>query len=154
MLTDEERGEIEAELPHYATRKAVCIDAMKIVQKRRGWVSDEALEDIGEFLGMSASELDGIASFYNLIFRKPVGRHVIFVCDSVSCWIMGADRQFRCIADRLGIAAGQTTADRRFTLLPIVCLGACDRAPVMMIDDDLHTHIEAAKIDRILESYP
>src|SRR4051794_27334062 len=111
MLTDEERGEIEAELPHYATRQAVCIDAMRIVQKRRGWVSDEALEDIGEFLGMSASELDGIVSFYNLIFRKPVARHVIFICDSVSCWIMGAERQFRGIADRLGIAAGQTTVD-------------------------------------------
>ena len=95
MLAPEERTEIEAEFPHYPNRKAVCIDAMKIVQKHRGWVSDEALRDIGELLGMSDADLDGVATFYNLIFRQPVGRHVIYLCDSVSCWIMGADRQCR-----------------------------------------------------------
>ena len=78
MLTPEERTEIEAEFPHYPNRKAVCIDALKIVQRHRGWVSDEALRDIGELLGMSADDLDGVATFYNLIFRRPVGRHVIF----------------------------------------------------------------------------
>ena len=88
MLAPEERTEIEAEFPHYPNRKAVCIDAMKIVQKHRGWVSDEALHDIGELLGMSDADLDGIATFYNLIFRRPVGRHVIYLCDSVSCWII------------------------------------------------------------------
>jgi NADH-quinone oxidoreductase subunit E len=153
MLTDEERREIENEIPHYAARQAVSIDAMKIVQKHRGWVSDEALRDISELLGVSAAELDGVATFYNLIFRKPVGRHVIYLCDSVSCWIMGSVRQFQHFRDRLGAAPGETTSDGRFTLLPIVCLGACDRAPVMMIDSDLHTELEPAKIDRILETY-
>ena len=71
MLTDEERREIEDEFPHYATRRAVCIDALKIVQKHRGWVSDEALRDIGELLGLSVTDLDGVATFYNLIFRRP-----------------------------------------------------------------------------------
>ena len=154
MLSDAERREIEHELPHYATRQAVCIDAMKIVQRHRGWVSDEALKDIGDLLGMSQAELDGVASFYNLIFRRPVGRHVIYVCDSVSCWIMGSDRQFRHLTERLGAAPGETTSDGRFTLLPIVCLGACEQAPVMMIDDDLHAEIEPAKIDRLLQNYP
>ena len=153
MLSEEERREIEAEFPHYPTRQAVCIDAMKIVQKHRGWVSDEALRDIGELLGMALAELDGIATFYNLIFRQPVGRHVIYMCDSVSCWIMNSDRQFRHLRERLGTAPGETTADGRFTVLPIVCLGACDHAPVMMVDDDLHTELEPAKIDGILEKY-
>jgi len=154
MLTDEERREIENEFPHYATRRAVCIDAMKIVQKRRGWVPDEALLDISELLGVSPAELDGIATFYNLIFRQPVGRHVIYVCDSVSCWIMGAEHQFRQLSQQLGIRPGETTPDGRFTLLPIVCLGACDRAPVLMVDGNLHTEIEPAKIDGILQNYP
>jgi NADH-quinone oxidoreductase subunit E len=154
MLTDEERREIENEFPRYATRRAVCIDAMKIVQKHRGWVSDDALQDIGELLDMSAAELDGIATFYNLIFRQPVGRHVIYVCDSVSCWIMDAERQFRHLSKQLGVQPGQTTADGRFTVVPIVCLGACDHAPVMMVDDDLHGDLEPAKIDQILGSYP
>jgi NADH-quinone oxidoreductase subunit E len=154
MLTAEERREIENEFPHYATRRAVCIDAMKIVQKHRGWVSDDALQDIGDLLDMSPAELDGVATFYNLIFRRPVGRHVIHVCDSVSCWIMDGERQFEYLAKQLGVRAGETTGDGRFTLLPIVCLGACDRAPVMLVDDDLHIEIEPAKIDRILKNYP
>jgi NADH-quinone oxidoreductase subunit E len=153
MLAPEERTEIEAEFPHYPNRKAVCIDAMKIVQKHRGWVPDEALHDLGELLGMSEADLDGIATFYNLIFRRPVGRHVIYICDSVSCWIMGSDRQCSHLAERLKLQPGGATADGRFTLIPIVCLGACDHAPVMMIDDDTHFDLTPEKIDRILERY-
>src|SRR6476469_1171240 len=149
MLTPEERTAIEAEFPHYPNRKAVCIDAMKIVQKHRGWVSDEALHDIGELLGMSDADLDGVATFYNLIFRRPVGKHVIYLCDSVSCWIMGCSQVRDHLGTRLGTRFGETTADGRFTLLPIVCLGACDHAPVMMIDDDLHLDLEPAKTDEI-----
>ncbi|HEU0139388.1 MAG TPA: NADH-quinone oxidoreductase subunit NuoE [Bryobacteraceae bacterium] len=153
MLSDEERREIEQEFPRYPTRQAVSIDAMKIVQKHRGWVSDEALHDIAELLGMPASELDSVATFYNLIFRRPVGRHVIFLCDSVSCWIMDYERQRRHITEKLGIGFGETTGDGRFTLLPIVCLGACDHAPAMMIDGDYHLDLDPQKIDTILEDY-
>src|SRR5579872_7299619 len=103
MLAPEERTEIEAEFPHYPNRKAVCLDAMKIVQKHRGWVSDEALKDVAAFLGMSVDELDGIATFYNMIFRKPVGRHVILLCDSVSCWVMGYERMRARLIERLRI---------------------------------------------------
>lgn len=153
MLTPEEVHEIEEEFPRYPRRDAVCIDAMKIVQKHRGWVSDESIRDIAHLLGMSPAELDGIATFYNLIFRKPVGRHVIMVCDSVSCWIMGYDRVREHLTKRLGVGLGQTTADDRFTLLPIVCLGCCDRAPAMMVDNDLHGNLDAARIDAALEQY-
>ncbi len=153
MLTEEERAEIEAEFPHYPNRQAVCIDAMRIVQKRRGWVSDEAIRDIGELLGMSAADLDGVATFYNLIFRQPVGRHVIYLCDSVSCWIMGCNGLFRHFAERKGLKPGATTPDGRFTLVPIVCLGACDHAPAMMVDAETHGDLDASKVDSILESY-
>jgi NADH-quinone oxidoreductase subunit E len=153
MLTPEERQEIEAEFSHYPTKQAVCIDAMRIVQRRRGWVSDESIRDIAELLGMSPDDLDGIATFYNLIYRKPVGRHVILVCDSVSCWIMGYDRIREHLSSRLGVQLGETTGDGRFTLLPIVCLGDCDHAPVMMIDEDLHRNLDGEKIDRALENY-
>ena len=154
MLTPEERAEIEAEFPHYPNRKAVCIDAMKIVQAHRGWLSDQALQDIGELLEVSTADLDSVATFYNLLFRHPVGRHVIYLCDSVSCWIMGSDRQFSHVCQRLKIVPGETAADGRFTLLPIVCLGACDHAPVMMIDGDTHFDLTPEKIDGILERYP
>ena len=153
MLRPEERQEIEAELEHYPTKQAVCIDAMLIVQKHRGWVSDESLKDLAEFLGMSVEDLDGVATFYNLIFRQPVGRHVIMVCDSVSCWIMGYERLRKHLTSRLGIQMGETTADGRFTLLPIVCLGTCDHAPAMMVDGDLHRDLDPEKVNAILERY-
>jgi NADH-quinone oxidoreductase subunit E len=153
LLSPEERQEIEAELAHYPNKQAVSIDAMKIVQRHRGWVSDESLRDIAEFLRMSTDDLDSVATFYNLIFRKPVGRHVIMVCDSVSCWIMGCDRVREHLCSRLGIKPGETTADGRFTLLPIVCLGACDHAPVMMVDDDLHQDLDTGRFDNLLEKY-
>lgn len=153
MLSARERREIEAELKHFQDPQAVCVDAMKIVQRYRGWVSDEALKDISELLGMSIEDLDGVATFYNLIFRRPVGRHVILACDSVSCWLMGYERVRDHLFQRLGIKMGETTADGRFTLLPIVCLGACDRAPVMMIDDDTHMDLTPAGIDAVLERY-
>ncbi|MFZ0612275.1 MAG: NADH-quinone oxidoreductase subunit NuoE [Desulfobacterales bacterium] len=153
MLTAEEIAEIEAEFPLYEQRRAVCIDALKIVQRHRGWVSDDILGDLARFLGMTADELDSVATFYNLIFRKPVGRHVILVCDSVSCWIMGYDHLLERLQEHLGIGFGQTTADNRFTLLPSVCLGACDHAPVMMIDEDLHLDVDPQALERILARY-
>lgn len=154
MLTPEERREIEAELAHYPAKQAVCIDAMRIVQKHRRWVSDDSLQDLAEFLGMSFEDLDGVATFYNLIFRRPVGRHAILVCDSVSCWIMGYERLREQLSSRLGIPMGETTADGRFTLLPIVCLGTCDHAPAMTVDGDLHRDVDPQAVDGILEQYP
>jgi NADH-quinone oxidoreductase subunit E len=137
----------------YAQKRAASIEALKVVQQHRGWVSDEALDEVAELLEMTPDELDGVATFYNLIFRKPVGRHVILVCDSVSCWIMGYDNLRDHLKSRLGIDLGETTADGRFTLLPSVCLGACDHAPVMMIDDDLHLDLTPERIDQILAGY-
>jgi NADH-quinone oxidoreductase subunit E len=153
VLSREERKEIEFELGRYPTKRAVCIDALKIVQRHRGWVSDEGLKDIAEILEMSVEELDGVATFYNLIFRKPVGRHVMMVCDSVSCWLTGYEEVHKDVTRRLGIKFGETTVDGRFTLLPIVCLGACDRAPAMMVDGNLHPNLDAQKIEGILEEY-
>lgn len=151
MLTIEEKREIEDEFPRYETRPAVCIEAMKVVQKHRGWVSDEGIRDIAEFLDMTPDELDAVATFYNLIFRKPVGQHVIFLCDSVTCWIMGYERMRDHLQARLGINLGETTADGNFTLLPIVCLGTCDHAPAMMVNGELHRDLTTGRIDEILQ---
>ena len=153
MLTSEELKEINEELAHYPRKDAVCIDAMLIVQRHRGWVSNESIRDIAELLGMSTADLDGVATFYNLIRRKPVARHVALICDSVSCWIMGCDRVRDLLCTRLGTTLGGSTADGRFTLLPIVCLGACDHAPAMLIDGDLHTDLDVQTLDQVLERY-
>ncbi len=153
MLTEEEIQEINAEIAHYPQKKAVSIDALKIVQKHRGWVSDESIKDIAAHLDMTPDELDSVATFYNLIFRKPVGKHIIFICDSVSCWILGYEGLLDHLTTRLGIDLGGTTSDGLFTLLPIPCLGNCDHAPSMMIDQELYGDLDAAKIDAILTKY-
>ncbi|MDD9961168.1 MAG: NADH-quinone oxidoreductase subunit NuoE [Gammaproteobacteria bacterium] len=153
VLSDEEVREIEAECAHLPDRKSAAIDAMMIVQRHRGWVSDESLGAIAHLLGMSVENLDSIATFYNLIFRKPVGRHVVMVCDSVSCYVMGADSLLKRIEAHLGIRLGQTTTDGRFTLLPIVCLGACDKAPTMMIGDELIENVDAENLEEIFKRF-
>lgn len=150
MLTEHERTEIEEALSQAPTRQSGSIDALKIVQKHRGWVSDEALDDLSPVLELSKADLDNVATFYNLIFRKPVGRHVILVCDSVSCWIMGEERVMDHLQRKLGIQPGETTEDGMFTLLPTVCLGHCEQAPVMMLDGEIIGSLTDEKIDRIL----
>jgi NADH-quinone oxidoreductase subunit E len=154
MLTEAEKREIEVELGRYPEKRAAAPEAMKIVMRRTGWISDDDLREIAAFLQMSPAELDGVATGYNLIFRRPVGQHVILICDSVSCWIMGYEPLREHLMAKLGIGLGQTTPDGRFTLLPVCCLGACDHAPAMMIDEDFHGDLDAAGIDRILEAYP
>jgi len=153
MLTDEEKKEIDVEVAKYHRKSAAGPEALKIVQRYRGWVSDETLKDVARYLGVTDDELDGVATCYNFIFREPVGRHIIVICDSVSCWIVGYEQILRHIEQRLGIHMGQTTGDGRFTLLPGACLGACDKAPVMMVDDDLHIELDPGKVDDILDRY-
>ena len=150
ILSEHEVAEILEDASHYSEKSGASIEALKIVQKYRGWVSDESLKQVAALLEMSAEELDGVATFYNLIYRRPVGRKVILCCDSVSCWMLGCDRIQEKITEKLGIGYGETTEDGEFTLLPIVCLGACDHAPVLMVGDELHHDVDEASLDRIL----
>ncbi len=153
MLTAEEKKEIEEAIHLVPVKKAACIEALKIVQGHRRWVSDESIKDIAAYMEMSAEELDSVATFYNLIFRKPVGRHIILVCDSVSCWVMGYENILNHLKQRLKINYGETSADDRFTLLPNPCLGTCDCAPAIMVDNDLYRNLTVDQLDDILNKY-
>ena len=154
VLSDAEREAIEHAIHHYEDSRAASIDALKIVQKSRRWVPDGAIHAIAELLNMSAADLEGVATFYNRIYRQPVGRHVIAVCDSIGCFLTGFDELYASLQTKLGIKPGQTTADDRFTLLPVVCLGACDRSPVLMVNDATHFNVTPDTIDQVLEQYP
>src|ERR1035437_1835558 len=153
MLTEEEKKEIEEEIKQYPYPVVACIDALKIVQNHRGGVSDESVKDIAQLLSVSNEEVDGVATFYTRIYRKPVGRHVILICDSVSCMIMGYVSLYEYLSKKLGISFGGTTSDGRFTLLPSSCLGDCDNAPVMMINNDHFNSLNIEKIDELLVHY-
>ncbi|MFP6809315.1 MAG: NADH-quinone oxidoreductase subunit NuoE [Pseudomonadales bacterium] len=151
-LSDEETAEIEAEVAQLPNRQAAAIDALKIVQAYRGWISDESIAAIARQLQMSTEELDGIATFYNLIYRRPVGEKVILFCDSVSCWLMDGDKVCSKIKEQLQVDYGETTEDGAYTLLPVTCLGDCDHAPAMMIGDELHHDLKAETVGQLFES--
>lgn len=153
VLTDEQVTEIKKLYAHFPVKSAACIEGLKLIQDHHRWVSDDAVRELGEILEMSPDAIDSVATYYNLIFRRPVGRHVILVCDSVSCWVMGYEEIINHLKNKLGIEYGQTTADDRFTLLPICCLGTCDRAPALMIDEELHRDLTVDKLDEILAQY-
>ncbi|HVN97609.1 MAG TPA: NADH-quinone oxidoreductase subunit NuoE [Syntrophorhabdaceae bacterium] len=153
MLTDKEIGEIQTVLSKIGEPRSHSVEALKMLQQRRGFISDEAIRDLAALLGMTPDELDAIATFYPFIFRKPVGRHVIYICDNVTCWIMGYESILDHITKRLGVTLGETTLDHNFTVLPVSCIGACDHAPALMIDDELYGDLTPAKIDSILERY-
>ena len=153
MLTEEEKKEIAAELAHVDRKETASIEALMVVQKHRRWVSDESIRDVASLLDMTPAELDAVATFFNFIYRKPVGRHVIAICDSMVCWSLGYDPLREQLQKKLGIGLGETTQDNRFTLLPAACLGACDRAPAMLVDEDLYGPVTRDMMDGILEKY-
>ncbi len=153
MLTPEEKQEIEHEFRLYPRKQAACIEALKVIQKHRSWVSDESIKDLSEILEMSTEEIDSVATFYNLIYRRPVGKYVILLCDSVSCYITGYESILKHMETTLGIKFGETTSDGKFTLLPVPCLGTCDHGPAMMVGRDLHQDLTPEKVDKILSSY-
>ena len=153
QLSEAEIAEIEHEKTLYPDNRAVGLEALKIVQKHKGWVSDESLLAIARYLDLPVADLEGVATFFNLIYRQPVGRNVILFCNSVSCWIMGCDELRSHINKTLGVDFGQTTEDNEFTFLPVPCLGDCDRAPVMMVGEDLHRNLSNDRLDAIVAGY-
>lgn len=152
-LSEAELAEIHHEMEHYEDPRAASIEALKCVQKHRGWVPDGAIFAIADVLDIPATDVEGVATFYNMIFRRPVGRNVIKVCDSISCFLTGYDAVKDAIMAQTGLQYGQTTADDRFTLLPVCCLGNCDKGPAMMINEDTYGPVQPNEIAALLERY-
>ncbi len=153
MLSEVERCELEEALKHYPDKRSGTIDVLLILQRRRGWISDESLRDVAQLLEITCEDVDSVATFYNLIFRKPVGRHVAFMCDSISCWIKGCEQVQERIKKLYEVDLGQTTADGRLTLLPIACLGHCERAPALMIDQQVYGEVTPDEVEIIFDKY-
>lgn len=151
-LSEAEKQEIEREFAHYEDKASVGLEALRIVQKHRGWVSDDSLRAVSCYLDIPLAQLESVATYFQLIFRQPVGKEVMLLCKSASCWIMGCSRLQEKIQNRLQIVPGQTTEDGIFTLLETPCLGDCDKAPVMMIGEEMHRHLSEQSIDEIIEN--
>jgi NADH-quinone oxidoreductase subunit E len=126
---------------------------LKTVQDRLGYIPDRSIKDIAQASGIPVSEVYGVATFYSFLAVKPKGRHVIRICRSEPCHIKDAVKVVAAIEKAIAIAPGQTTPDGRFTFEYTNCIGACDMAPAMLVNDDLHGNLTAEKIPQILQSY-
>ena len=134
-------------------RRERLIDILWDLQRARGWIDDDAVRMAAAECGLTPLEVDEIATFYNLLLRRPAGRTPIFVCDSVSCELTGASRLIEALSEALGIGMGEVTADGAFGLLPIVCLGHCERAPCLMAGENIHgpCPLDREGVARLLE---
>ncbi|CAL4042511.1 NADH-quinone oxidoreductase subunit E [Buchnera aphidicola (Anoecia corni)] len=153
QLSEIEIKEIEKEKKKYKTNKAVSIEALKIVQKYRGWISTNSIHAISKILNISSNEIEEVATFYSQIFRKPVGNYIIRYCDSIVCYINNVQKIKSCLEEILKIKSGETTKNKRFTLLPTCCLGFCDKSPVISINSYYYPQVTVESIIFILEQY-
>lgn len=151
MIPDLLKHELSARIAAAITPREAAVDVLKSLQAHYGWLTDEAVEEAAGLLGLSPLQVDELATFYEMLYRRPVGRRVIHVCDSISCWAMGGEPLMAHLAKGLGIQPGETSADGLFTLLPCCCLGNCGEAPTMMVGDILYGRLSPEAALEILQ---
>ena len=151
MIPKELEESLVEKIAHADHPRELVVDVMLAIQGHYGYLSDEALDEAAVLLGMSQLEIEEVATFYTFIYREPVGKYVIHVCDSVICWMDGYESIKDYLCKKLAIKPGETTADGLFTLLPVCCIGYCDQSPAMLINRKVYGHLTQQKIDVILE---
>jgi len=151
ILSERAMREFERILSRYPDREAAILPSLYLWQQEHGSVSDEGIVHVAGLLDLSPARIEGVATFYTMYNRKPVGRYHVQVCRNLSCSLMGAEHLIEYLSDRLGVKPGGTTADGTFTLSTVECLGSCGTAPVMQVNDEYHENLSEGAIDAILD---
>jgi NADH-quinone oxidoreductase subunit E len=150
-LPDEARRELDEIRRRYPTARAALLPALHLAQRLHGgWLPDDAIEAVAHELELDPSDVYGVVTFYDLYHQKPVGRHRIRVCTNVSCMLRGSDEVMAALREELGVPEGEVTADGRCSYIHFECLGSCDTAPMMMIDDGYHENLTPETARRIV----
>jgi NADH-quinone oxidoreductase subunit E len=136
--------------PRYPTKVALLLPALHAAQEEFGWLPGEVMNEIGEYIGIHPAQVREVASFYTMYNLKPVGKYHLKICTNVACCLRGADELVEHCEKKFGITVGETTPDKKFTLMEEECLGACGTAPAMMLNDDYHENLTAEKLDQLL----
>ena len=144
---------IEVEAAKYPFRRAAVKSALRYAQAEHGWINEAVVGAVAEVLNLERIEVFEVATFYDMFYTRPVGRFPVRVCTNISCLLRGADDIMDSLCERLGVEAGATTPDGRFTVFPAECLGACGGAPMMLVGDDYHEDLTTEGLDAILERY-
>ena len=150
MAAEEHLTELKQYLREVEHPRELAVDVMFALQERYGYLSDTALDEAADLLGMSPLEVEELATFYTFIYRQPVGKYVIHLCDSLICWMDGYIPVRDYLCQKLGIGMGETTDDGLFTLLPVCCIGYCDRSPAMLINRKVYGPLTTDAIDTVL----
>src|SRR5512136_332515 len=153
MLPKELLETLQAKIASVDHPRELAVDIMLTSQNHYGYLSDEALEEAARLLGMTPLELEELATFYDFIYREPVGRYVLHVCDGVVCWINGFGTVLNYLRLKLGVRPGETTEDGMFTILPTACIGYCDLSPAMLVNGRPYGPLTPKKIDEILNMF-
>ena len=151
MLSPEARRKIESLKSVYETDQSALIPALHVAQADQGWLSEDVQREVGQILGLTAQSVRQVVTFYTMFNQKPVGRHMIQVCRNLSCSLLGGQRLQKQIQEKLGLAAGETTQDGRFTYVAVECLGSCGTAPVLMVNDRFYENVTPQTVDRLLD---
>jgi NADH-quinone oxidoreductase subunit E len=141
-----------AQLPlNHPERRAAAVPAMQALQVEHGYLDDTAIKTVAQFTGLSTTEIEELATFYSLLYRRPVGRHVLQICDSVCCNMRGADRLLLAAEKYCGVSLGKVTADGALSVLPSICLGLCELAPALLVDGEALGPLDEAALELLLQ---
>ena len=151
-FSESARAEIDRLLARYPTRRAATLPVLRVAEKEFGGIDDEAMVLVAETLDLSPAQVRGVVTFYTHLRRPHWGKYVLQVCATLSCALRGCESLADHLETKLGIKAGETTPDRKFTLLKVECLARCGESPVLQVNDDMYVHVTPAKADEILES--
>jgi len=153
VYTPENRARFDEVITRYPPdrRRSAVLPALYLAQKQQGYITANAIRHVAELLGITRADVEDVVSFYTLFYRRPVGRYVLQVCRTLSCALNGAERVTEALVDKIGIKPGQTDADATFTLIEVECLGACDRAPVVMVNDAWHECLQPEDAARLVD---
>ena len=152
-FTRENQAKFDENVAHYPhdQRKSAILFALWLVQRQQGYITGAAMRYVAQQIGCTPADVEDVVSFYTMFYTKPVGRFVLNVCRTLSCALVGAERVTEELSAKLGIQPGETTPDGTFTLVEVECLGACDRAPVVMVNDDWHERLSPEQASRFID---
>jgi len=151
MLPDDLKNSLVEKIKGVEHPREMVVDVIFAIQEHYGYLTDEGVEETARLVGMSHLEVEQLATFYTSIYREPVGKYVIHVCDSVVCWMNGYETIKDYLSEKLAVGDGETTADGLFTLLPVCCVGYCDRSPAILINKKVYGNLTTDEIDRIID---
>ncbi|MFH1050090.1 MAG: NADH-quinone oxidoreductase subunit NuoE [bacterium] len=151
-FSQEELQKIEEIKKRYPEQKAAIMPVMWMAQKKFGWISDDVKQYIAELLDLSFAHVHGVASFYTMYFKKPMGKYHVQVCTNVSCMLLGGEEIYMQLCEKLGIKHNETTPDGKFSIEEVECMGACGGAPMIAINEDYYENMDIEKVDQLLES--